>query len=161
MSFQEQSIPDDERVTYQEKRAIVSLFSMVLISAIYFLYVSQRYPDGDAYSKAVFQFWGSTILILVPVSIVANIIIYIVFSIINTIATQETEPSVSDERDHLIELRTTRNAMFVFITGFFLAMGSVAFDMIPSVMFIIIIVSGLTGSIVAEVSNLYYYRRGF
>lgn len=161
MSFQEQDISENEGMSYQEKKAIVSIISMILISAIYFVMVMQRYPDGDAYSKEVFRFWGTAILLLPPVSAFGHVIIYVIFVIINAIATDEMEPPLLDERDRLIELKVTRNALWVFIGGFFLAMGALALNMTPTVMFITLILGGLAAGIVSELSNLYYYRRGF
>lgn len=160
MGYQEIRNQDDEGMSYQEKRTIVSLISTLLIPTLYFLYMFQGYPKGDAYSIEVYRFWGRFILILIPVSIVAKIIIYIVFSIINTIATKEEEPSVSDERDRLIELKSTRNSFYVFILGFFLAMGSIVMEMPPSVMFAILIFFGMVAELVGELSQLYFYRRG-
>lgn len=160
MGYQEIRNQDDEGMSYQEKRTIVSLISTLLIPTLYFLYMFQGYPEGDAYSIEVYRFWGRFILILIPVSIVAKIIIYIVFSIINTIATREEEPSVSDERDRLIELKSTRNSFYVFIVGFFLGMGSIVMEMPPSVMFALLIFFGMLAELVGELSQLYFYRRG-
>jgi hypothetical protein len=148
-------------MSYQERRSIVYLLSDILISAVYFAYMSQRYPEGDAYSPEVFRFWGSLILILIPVSAVAKIVIHIIFTIINTITTNEEEPSFMDERDKLIELKATQNSLYVFVTGFLLAMISVVIEQPPSTMFILLILGGLTSSLVSDLSQFYFYRRGF
>lgn len=147
-------------MSYQERRAIVSLISSVLISALYSAYMIQRYPQGDAYSPDVFRFWGAFLLILIPVSIVAKIVIYIVFSIINAIATKEEEPPITDERDRLIELKATRNSLYVFTFGFLLGMGSLVIDLPPAAMFIIFICSGIVSEMASDISQFYFYRRG-
>ena len=147
-------------MSFQERRAIVSLISTILISALYSAYMFQRYPEGNSYSADVFRFWGVFFLILIPVSIVAKIVIHIVFSIINTIATREAEPAITDERDHLIELKATRNALYTFAMGFLLAMSSLVMDMPPSAMFIILICTGVVSEIVSEISQFYFYRSG-
>jgi len=148
-------------MSYQEKRAIMSLISTILITALYSVYMAQRYPEGSSYSAEVFRFWGAFFLILIPVSIVAKIIIYILFSIINAITTREVEPSFSDERDKLIDLKATRNSFYAFIFGFLLAMVSLVMDMPPAAMFIILICSGLVSEIVGDISQFIFYRRGF
>ncbi len=148
-------------MSYRERRAIASLISAILFSAFYVVYVLQRFPVGNAYSIDVFHFWGSTIFILIPVSIVINIVTDIVSSIIITIATNEKAPPFSDERDKLIELKSTRNTFYIFTFGFVLSMGSLAIDMPPSVMFIILIFSGTIAGIVGNITQLYFYRRGF
>jgi uncharacterized membrane protein len=147
-------------MSFQERRAIVSLISSIGITALYSSYMIQRYPDASAYSAEVFHFWGAFFLILIPVTIVAKIIIYIVFSIFNTIATREEEPSIVDERDRLIELKATRNSLYVFVFGFLVAMGTLVFEMPPSTMFAILIVSGVASEMVSELSQFYFYRRG-
>ncbi|MBX3082436.1 MAG: hypothetical protein KF716_12440 [Anaerolineae bacterium] len=148
-------------MSYQEKRALVSLISSILITALYSAYMAQRYPTSDAYSIEVFRFWGAFFLILIVVSIVARIVIYILFSIINTLATREEEPSITDERDRLIELKSNRNALWVFSVGVLIAMGSLVVDMPPSVMFVILIGAGLASDMISELSQFVFYRRGF
>ena len=148
-------------MSYQERRAIVNFISSILITALYSLYMFQRYPDADAYSVEVFRYWGWFILILIPVSIVARIIIYIIFIILNTIATRELEPSISDERDKLIELKSARISLYVFTLGFLLAMISLVLEQTPSVMFIILISAGLLSDTLNELAQFYFYRRGF
>lgn len=147
-------------MSFQEKKNIVSLSGTVLIFTFYCLYVLQRYQESSLDQADTFSFWGSVILILIPVSIVAKIIIHIVFSIINTIATNEKDPAFSDELDKLIELKATRNSHYVFILGFVLAMGSLVIDMQPSMMFIILFVSGFVSELAGNVTQLYLYRKG-
>lgn len=144
----------------QERRAIVSLLTTLLLAAIFLVYVLPRYPAGNPYSAAVFHFWGLAVVILIPVSIAANIAISIVFSIVYSMATHEKASSFADERDKFIELRALRNALYVFACGFFLAMGSLVIGMPPSVMFIVLMVSGYGSGMVGNISQLYLYRKG-
>lgn len=145
----------------QEKRAIVSLLSTVLVLVVYAAFMLPKFPDGSSYSPEVFHFWGSFILVFIPVSIVAKIVIYILFSILNTIATREAESSLTDERDKLIELKSTRNGLYMFAIGFLLAMGSLVLSMPPTVMFIILLGAGVMSEVINDVSQFYFYRRGF
>lgn len=145
----------------QERQAIVSLLTTMLLAAIFLMSVVPRYPAGNPYSPAVFRFWGMAVVIFIPVSIAANIAISIVFSIAYRMATHEKAASLADERDKFIEVRALRNAVYVFACGFFLAMGSLAIGMSPSVMFIILIGSGYGSGMVGTLAQLYLYRRGF
>lgn len=147
-------------MSYQEKKNIVSLISTLLIFGFYCLYVYQKYQKGSIDSTDTFHFWGSVILILIPVSIVAKIIITIVFNIIYRITTNEVEPSFADELDKLIELKATKISHYVFTLGFLLAMGSLVINMPPSAMFIILIFSGFLSEVVGVITQLYFYRRG-
>jgi len=148
-------------MSYQERRALVNFASNVLITVLYSLYMVSRYPDGDAYSVEVFRFWGTFILILIPVSIAARIIVYIVFVILNTIATREMEPSISDERDRLIELKSARLSLYVFSLGFMVAMATLVVDQPPWVMFSVLILAGVLSDALSELTQFYFYRRGF
>ncbi|WP_028612649.1 hypothetical protein [Paenibacillus harenae] len=147
-------------MSYQEKKNIVSLISSLLIFGIYSFYVFQKYQDRSLDQTDAFSFWGAFILILIPVTIAAKIIISIAFSIFYNVTTNEKEPSFADELDKLIALKATRNSHYGFVFGFLLAMGSLVLHMQPSVMFIILICSGLASEIVGVVSQLYYYRKG-
>src|SRR5262249_32602964 len=111
-------------MSYRERQVVVSLISTILIAAIYFLYVLPRFPQGNAYSVDVFHFWGSSVFALVPVSIIVKIITEIVFSMAQSMATNERDRRFTDERDKLIELRGLRNTLYTFALGFTLAMGS-------------------------------------
>jgi hypothetical protein len=76
-------------------------------------------------------------------------------------ATQEGEPSVRDERDSLIDLRSARNALYVFSVGVVLAVGTQAFGLEPAVMFVLLIASGVLSALVSDISQFVYYRRGY
>jgi hypothetical protein len=143
-----------------ERQATVSLLSTLLLAAFFLAYVLPRYPAGNPYAPEVFHFWGWVVVILVPVSIVANIAVSIVFSVIYSMATQEQASSFADERDKFIELRALRNALYVFTCGFFLAMVTLAIGMPPSVMFIVLMCSGYGSGLVGNISQLYLYRQG-
>jgi hypothetical protein len=61
----------------------------------------------------------------------------------------------------LIELKAQTNSTYVFVVGVLLAMVSLVIDMPPSVMFVILICSGVVSEMVSEISKFYFYRRGF
>ncbi len=147
-------------MTYQEKQNIVNICSGLLITAIYGLLIYQRHQQGKVNLTEDFRAWGVIFLIFIGVSIVARIIIYIIFHIINAIATKEEELPITDERDKLIKLKSTRNShraytlslMFVFV---FLAIGMPIYGV-----FIFFIVSGLISEIIDNSSQIYYHRKG-
>ncbi|MFS0575778.1 hypothetical protein AB1K83_09090 [Sporosarcina sp. 179-K 3D1 HS] len=147
-------------MTYQEKKSIVSLISAILIFVFYCLYMYPQYPEGGLESIETYRYWGSFVLILTLVSIVAHIIISIIFNIIYRMTTREKEPRFADELDKLIELKAFRNSFFVFILGFLVAMGTLIMDQPLHVMFIILIVSGFISDITGSITKFYHYRRG-
>jgi hypothetical protein len=147
-------------MSYHEKKSIVSMISTSVIFVIYFFIVFQKYQAGNFDSTNVFSFWAAVILILIPITIAAKIVIYIAFVIIYRITTDENAPCFSDERDKLIELKADRNSHWLFCFGFLLAMASQVMHMTPAVMFIILILSGFVSDIFGEISQLYFYRKG-
>jgi hypothetical protein len=145
---------------HQEKQSIVSIIGSVLVIGIYSLYVYRNYIQADLELLNDFQFWGKSFLYLLPIGIVVQIVIHIVFAIANRIITQEDIPDFTDERDKLIELKSIRISHWIFIFGFMLAMGSLAMGMKPYAMFLTLISSGFLASLASEVAKIIYYRKG-
>ncbi|WP_042461674.1 hypothetical protein [Neobacillus dielmonensis] len=147
-------------MTYQEKKSIVSLVSVIFIFISFCLYMYPKYPGGGLESTETFRFWGSFVLILTLVSIIAHIIISIIFNITFRMMTGEKEPKFEDELDKLISLKAFRNSFFVFILGFLMAMGSLVVSKPSQVMFMILIASGFISDLIGSATRLYHYRKG-
>jgi hypothetical protein len=148
-------------MSYHEKRAIVNMFTSVLVTASYSVYLYVRYLAGGGEFANDPVFWAKAFLVFIPISIVANIIITIIFTIHYRLTAHEEEPAITDERDRLIELKGSRNALYTFSMGVVLAMITLALGMPISVMFITLIYSGLLSSLVDELTQFALYRRGF
>jgi hypothetical protein len=148
-------------MSYHEKRAIVSMISSVLITVVYSVVLFQRYLSvSDEYLNDP-RFWGAAFLVFIVVSILANILITIAFTIYYRITSHEDAPAFSDERDKLIELKGTRNASYTFSIGVVLYIVSLVLYMPLYVMFILIVFSGLVSSMMDDFTQLYLYRKGF
>ncbi len=145
---------------HHEKQSIVSIIGSVLVIGIYSLYVYRHYTQADIGLLNDFQFWGKSFLYLIPVAIVVQIVIQILFAIANRIVTQEDLSDITDERDRLIELKSIRISHWIFTLGFMLAMGALAAGMKPYVMFLTLITSGFLASLASEIAKIIYYRRG-
>ena len=147
-------------MSYREKENLVNIFSGLLITGIYSWVVYQKHLGGQFDLTNDFTAWGKVFLVFIGVSIIARIAIYIVFHIINVIATHEKDIPVEDERDKLIKLKATRNSHYIFSGGFVLAIAVLSFGMAPFYIFIFFIGSGLLSEIVDNGSQIYYYRKG-
>lgn len=148
-------------MSYHERRALISVLSTIVIIVLYSAYMGQRYPQAEPYSPEVFHYWGAFFLILIPVTVIAKILVMIMFSIVNVILTREADPIVSDERDNLIELRAIRSSQYVFGIGVILAMGALVMNQPPATMFILLICAGVVTELVSDMSQFFLYRRGF
>ena len=145
----------------KEKQTLVTLITLILIYGFYSLYVYNKYIAVNPEIINDFTFWGKAFLVLVPVAVVAQIILHIVFAIVNKIVTNEDVSSLSDERDRLIELKSIRISHWIFTFGFLIAMGSQAAGMEPWVMFFTLITSGFVSGIASESAKFYFYMKGF
>ncbi|HAN00639.1 MAG TPA: hypothetical protein DCQ26_18755 [Marinilabiliales bacterium] len=145
----------------KEKQLLVTAISMILILGCYALYVYNNYIAENLAIINDTRFWAKAFLILIPVTIASQIVIHIVFAIINKIVTNEDIPTLSDERDKLIDLKAIRISHWIFTMGFLLSMVSQVMGMQLWVMFIILIASGFIAAFVAEITKFYLYRKGF
>jgi len=145
----------------KEKQILVTTISLILIFVSYSMYVYKIYvvPDFDIVND--FKFWGKAFLYLIPIAIVAQIIIHIIFAIINKIVTNEDIESKSDERDKFIELKALRISHWVFTGGFIFSMVTLVLEMPIYVMFITLIASGFLSGLASGIAKIYFYRKGF
>jgi uncharacterized membrane protein len=146
-------------MSYHEKRSIVNIISTILITGSYFWYILQNEPTANMNTDELLKFWATSLLYLIPVSIVAKIVIHIVFAIFNAITTREDVPK-KDERDKLIELKSVRNSNYMFGFGFMLAMIAIALNGSVTLMFAILIIGGMCSEIFDNATQLYFYRKG-
>ena len=150
----------EEKITYQEKKHIASLIGSILIFGGYCLYIYDNIQTNQLAVSDDLYFWAKAFLIMIPVSIVGRILIMIIFAIMNHIITRREEKDLTDERDKLIELKAIRNTHWIFILGFFIAMGSILMGMSMATMFIIIAFSGFISDVAGELSHIWMYRKG-
>ncbi len=144
----------------KEKQILVSLIGSILILGFYSLYVYNNYMAGNPNILNDFKFWGKAFLFLILVSIIGQIIIQILFVIINKILTNEDVPTITDERDKLIELKAIKISHWTFCVGLLVSMGALAMGMQPYVMFLLLIFSGFAAGIIESIAQIYFYRRG-
>ncbi|WP_420317072.1 hypothetical protein [Ekhidna sp.] len=145
---------------YYERKSIVSMLSTILVLGIYYWSVFERFDAQIMNTDEQLQFWSKAILIAIPISIVTKIVVLIAFAIINYIITKEKTAGFEDERDKLIELKSTRNSYFIFGMGFVTALLVLAFGYPPKFMFIALILAGIGSEIFDNLSRFYYHRKG-
>ncbi|MFW5843689.1 MAG: hypothetical protein ACOCW6_07160 [Spirochaetota bacterium] len=151
-------------MSFQEKRSVAIMVAGITIFAVYFAIVLSRYralpPAAAADAGQMLRFWAAAMLILIPVSVVAHIIILILFMIVYHATASEDAPDFEDERDKLIELKADRIAHVIFMIGFVAAMAAVVLNLSVTGMFVAFAVSGLIAEVAGEAAKIRYYRRG-
>lgn len=145
----------------KEKQILVTMISLILIFTVYSIYVYNKFIAVNFDIVNDFKFWGKTFLVLIPITIVAQIIIHIIFAIINKIVTNEDMETKADERDKLIDLKAMRISHYIFTGGFLMSMLALVIGFPAYSMFVILISAGFISGIVSELAKLYFYRRGF
>jgi hypothetical protein len=148
-------------MSYNQRNIAVSLTISILVLAYYLLRVSQMVQVGSFEAPNVYRLWGLMLAISIAANIGGVILTQIVSAVIFQIRTNQEEKFVKDERDTLIELRGTRVAYWAFSVGVFFSMLTMVLGQPPLVMFNLLIFSGLTAQIFADLSRLLIYRRGF
>ena len=160
-------------MSYQEKRTITSLVSGLLVLVSYAIYAFVKL-GSDSFDPNNLEFWAITMLIFIGIGIVATIIIQIVFHILMaiTIAIKEREKDeavitktieaemVEDERDKLIELKSSRIGFAFVGFGFVLGLIFLAFGYSAALMVNILFLSYSIGSLCEGLGSLHYYRKG-
>jgi len=152
-------------MSYQESKSLTNILSTIIVTGVYALIVYQRYLNGTVDTTDVFRFWALAILIFIPISVVARIIIMIIFTIANTVVQTAKGEELDDvdfvdERDKMIELKSMRIALMIFALGFILALVTQVTNMNNHMFFITIIIFGVISDIFSEVITIFYYRKG-
>ena len=150
----------ESKMYRKEIRILVSSLSALLITILYSLYVYHRYVAGNPEILNSLRFWGKAMVFMAPVMIVAQIIIHIIYAIINKIVTDTDIPVITDEMDKLIELKALRISHWIFVMGFFLSMILLATGAKLTVFFLMLIVVGFISSFAADMARIIYYRKG-
>lgn len=136
------------------------MLSTIIVLGFYYWSVFERFESQIMSTDEQLQFWAKAILIAIPISIGNKIVVMIVFALINYIITREEISCFEDERDKLIELKSTRNSYFIFGMGFVFSLVVLAFGYPPKYMFIALILAGISSEIFDNLSQLYYHRKG-
>lgn len=148
-------------MSYQHKNSLISLIVSLLVSIPYYVVTFSNYLDKDLDTLESFQFWGKAILLLIPIRIGIEILAYIIATMLEMGITKKSNINqTTDERDQLISLKSTRNAHYIFIFGFLIALFTAYFNDKPELMLIILVLAGFLTEIVELVSKLFYYKRG-
>jgi len=148
-------------MTYQQRNILVSLTISILVLAYYLFRWAGMMRAGGLVAEDVYRLWGLMIGISIAANIFGVILTQIVSAIVYRIRTNQDEKFIEDERDRLIDLRGTRIAYLTFSLGVLLSMLTMVLGRPPLVMFNLLIFSGLTAQILADLSRLAIYRRGF
>lgn len=156
---------------YQQKRTIVTLVVAAALLAAFIVYVVGKLSAGAATPDDA-KFFAVTILTFIGISTVATIVLQIVFHIFLSVsvAVREREKDskaietainaemVEDERDKLIELKSTRISFLISVVGFVAGLILLAFGVSVGLMLCVLYGAFSLGTIGDSAAKLIYYR---
>lgn len=149
-------------MAYQEKNAVISLLSTLLVFGVYFFKIFEFSQDGRFDAPDGMSFLAKAILVLIAGGIVTMIVLTILFNILYAIVTREENPSfVVDERDRSIELRGSQIGQYLFGAGFVGSMIAMAMGEPPILIFNLIMASFAFSSVGESLIRIALYRRGY
>ena len=150
-------------MSYQEKNITVSLVNQLLILGFYLVSLYQMFQEGALVPGRVFGLWATVILAAIIANILASILTNIVLTIFEALKSRQySEPRfIADERDKLIELMGMRSGYVTFSVGVLGAI--IAFVVgLPALETInVIVFFAILGQIANDISQIYFYRKGF
>lgn len=136
-------------LSFQEKSLWLMFVSLIATMGFYFHFaLTVRLPTENVGPLHVGLF-AAAVVILVIMQIVGHILIAIV-----------DRRSETDERDHLIELKGTRNAAYVLATGVFLTLSAALVFEGNFVVTHLLLGFWVLSQLVEIASQLVLYRRG-
>ncbi len=139
-------------MSFKEKSIWISLIATIIIFGFYF---SKTFPlfrnFDDNNTEMVMLFIGVVILM-----IIVQIISHIVLAVFN----RKDAEAGEDERDKLVELKATRIAHFVLITGVWLTASCLLITKSPLMLVNIMIFFFILSEVLGFIAQLFYYRKG-
>ena len=157
-------------MSFNSKRTIVSMIAGVILVAAYIIYaLGEHSPAADDLKS-----WAASMLVFIGISVAAVVIIQILFHIAFSIgvAVKERERDektveriiasavVEDERDKLINLKSSRVTSIFAGIGFAAALAGLACGLSSVFALHILFGSFAAGSIVEGFVSVYYYEKG-
>lgn len=150
-------------MSQHQKENIISLISLLSVSTVYFGYIYTGYMNRSFVSGEELKYWAGAILAIIPIRIVLQIILVIIFKIMEAVVHNgKVSPDIKDERDKLIELKGDNISGNFFVFCFILSLvGVYYFSFNLSLMFIFIFIAGYLSELLGIISKIYFYNKGF
>ncbi len=145
-------------MSYQQQRSVATVVTGAIVVAVYFWIALNRLESVPGDAESLVRFWAASILILVPVGVVSAIATAILSAIVYRIIAGEDPPTIEDERDRMIELKTNQVSQAIFVLVFVGSMVPVVLGTSVTVMFVVLVGGGFIAHVVGEVARILMYR---
>ena len=150
-------------MSIQVQKAVFNFVTTILLFGGYLFYVFGIHGDVNQSKVLGIQFWGIFILKLTMVTVVAKIILFILFAIFKKVKDRnmdEEDLEFMDERDKLIEMKSDRYSHWIAMFGFMVSMVPISMGYSVQYMFITILSFGFVSSVMSDAWKIYFYNKG-
>jgi hypothetical protein len=145
-------------MSYQQQRSIAAIVTGSILVVVYFSVALSRVEAVGPDVEELVRFWAASILILVPVGVVVAIVTAILGAIVYRITAGEDPPTIEDERDRTIELKSNQVSQAIFVLAFVASMVPVVLGASVSALFMVLVGGGFIAHVVGEVARILMYR---
>ena len=149
-------------MSIQLQKSVFNLASTILSIGVYLFYVFGINGDINISKMTEIQFWGSFILTMTGVLVVAKIILFILFAIFLTlVGNRENAEDLDfvDERDKLIETKSERYSHWIAMVGFIVSMIPLSMGYGIQYMFLTILSFGFMATVMGDGWKIYFYSK--
>lgn len=149
-------------MSYQEKNVTVALVSHLLILVYYVFNLLPIIQSGEWVANKLYVLWLVVIGASILVTIIGSILTNIILTIVEAIRSQKYEEPrfITDERDHLIELKGIRIEYITYSIGVLTSIFAFIFGQPPLMMISLIFAFGILAEIAGDIAKITLYRRG-
>ena len=139
-------------ISFKEKSVWSSLIITVLIFGYYFarVFTALREPVPD--TTAIIRLFIGMVLFMIVIEIVTHIVLAITF--------RKEANEEHDERDKLIELKSTKISYWILISGVLITGVNMLTMTSPLVSVNILWFMFILAEVTGDITKLYYYRKG-
>ncbi|MFW5686433.1 MAG: hypothetical protein ACOC0O_07265 [Spirochaetota bacterium] len=145
-------------MSYQQQRSVAAIVTGLIVVVVYFWMTLSRLEAVGPDTEALLRFWAASILIMVPVGVVASIVTAILAAIAYRIIAGEDPPTIEDERDRIFELKANQVSQAIFVLVFVGSMVPVVLGASVTAMFLVLVGGGFIAHVVGEVARILMYR---
>ena len=149
-------------MSYQEKNVTVALVSHLLIFIYYSVNLLPIVQSGEWVANKLYALWLVVIGASILVTIIGSILTNILLTIVEAIRSRKYEDPrfITDERDHLIELKGIRIEYITYSLGVLSSIFAFIFGQPPLMMISMIFAFGILAEIAGDIAKITLYRRG-
>jgi len=139
-------------LSYKEKSIWASLISTIIVFGYYFFFAIKVFNNPEIENMMLVGLFIGAVVFIMLIQIFSQIVI--------AIANRKEAEKGEDERDNLIELKTTRVSYFILVLGVWITAFSILVISSPIILVNLIMFFFILAEIVGYSLQLIYYRRG-